>query len=147
MLFWILTIVLVGSVLLIVTRAANTAPDDTFLSKNKIAVTAVTGAVLLAGGFWVSFQMARTAAPPVAVAPSTNQQTEMVRELVQNLSDRLSSEGGSAQEWARLIASLGILGDVEQAEARWGEARISFAGDPDGLAEIRAAAQRAGVAE
>lgn len=78
---------------------------------------------------------------------TAEEQTEMVRGMVQNLSDRLATQGGSAQEWARLISSLGILGDLEQASAIWNEAQVVFEGDPQGLALIRDGARRAGVAE
>ncbi|MDG2340026.1 MAG: c-type cytochrome biogenesis protein CcmI, partial [Paracoccaceae bacterium] len=59
----------------------------------------------------------------------------------------LAVEGGSAAEWSRLISSLGILGDLEQASAIWNEAQVVFAGSPDGLEIVRAGARRAGVAE
>jgi cytochrome c-type biogenesis protein CcmH len=74
-------------------------------------------------------------------------QQAMIRGMVQRLSDRLASEGGSAAEWAQLISALGVLGDTDQARAIWAEAQAVFASDPAGLAQVRAGAQRAGVAE
>jgi len=74
-------------------------------------------------------------------------QQAMIRGMVQRLSDRLASEGGSATEWAQLISALGILGDTDQARAIWAEAQAVFASDPAGLEQVRAGAQRAGVTE
>ncbi|MCE8420241.1 c-type cytochrome biogenesis protein CcmI [Rhodovulum sulfidophilum] len=72
---------------------------------------------------------------------------EMVRGMVARLSARMADQGGSPEDWARLIGALGVLGDSEQAGAIWAEARQTFAADPEALATIRAAAQSAGVAE
>lgn len=74
-------------------------------------------------------------------------QQAMIRGMVQRLSDRLATEGGSATEWAQLISALGVLGDTDQARAIWAEAQAVFAADPAGLEQVRAGAQRAGVAE
>ncbi|TDX23746.1 c-type cytochrome biogenesis protein CcmI [Rhodovulum visakhapatnamense] len=72
---------------------------------------------------------------------------EMIRGMVARLSARLADQGGSPEEWARLIGALGVLGDREQAGAIWAEAQQTFAAQPDALATIRQAAQSAGVAE
>ncbi|QDL93111.1 c-type cytochrome biogenesis protein CcmI [Paroceanicella profunda] len=72
---------------------------------------------------------------------------EMIRGMVDGLSRRLATEGGSAQEWARLIRSLGILGERDRAAAIWAEARATFAADPAAMTDLRAAARDAGVAE
>ena len=71
----------------------------------------------------------------------------MIRGMVDRLSDRLNTEGGPATDWARLISSLGILGDTERAKTIYGEAQKVFAGHDADLATIRAAAEQAGVAE
>jgi cytochrome c-type biogenesis protein CcmH len=72
---------------------------------------------------------------------------EMIRGMVENLNDRLANEGGTAAEWAQLIAALGNLGETDRAAAIWGEAQQVFAARPDDLGTVRAAAERAGVAE
>ena len=56
-------------------------------------------------------------------------------------------EGGSPAEWARLISSLGVLGETDRARAIYGNAQQAFAGDDAALSEIDAAARRAGVME
>ncbi|WGW02419.1 c-type cytochrome biogenesis protein CcmI [Tropicibacter oceani] len=83
-----------------------------------------------------------------AAADMTDEERQdMIRGMVSQLSDRLASEGGPPQDWARLISSLGILGDTDQARAIWTEAQAVFADQPEALQALRAAAQRAGVAE
>ena len=72
---------------------------------------------------------------------------EMVRGMVARLSDRLAREGGSAEEWARLINAYGVLGETDAAQEAWAQARESFAGDPERLALLRRAAKAAGVIE
>jgi cytochrome c-type biogenesis protein CcmH len=73
--------------------------------------------------------------------------TAMIRGMVEGLSDRLASQGGTAAEWARLITALGVLGDTGNAQAIWSEAQGVFADDSAGLAEVNAAAERAGLRE
>lgn len=70
---------------------------------------------------------------------------EMIRGMVSGLSDRLATEGGPAQDWARLIRALGVLGERAQANAIWGEAQALFATSPTDLSIIRQAAQDAEV--
>lgn len=69
----------------------------------------------------------------------------MIQGMVEQLSARLAREGGTAEEWARLINALGVLGQTERAEAIWAEAQNRFAPAPDDLAIIRRAAQSAGL--
>ena len=76
---------------------------------------------------------------------SPAERMEMVRGMVDRLSDRLATEGGTAQEWARLISSLGVLGERGRANRIWTEAREVFADDPNGLQLIRQAAQGAEI--
>ncbi len=71
----------------------------------------------------------------------------MIRGMVDGLAERLAEEGGSADEWARLVNALGVLGDQERAANIWAEAQDVFAAEPQGLAMIREAAIAACVAE
>ncbi|MEE9427540.1 MAG: c-type cytochrome biogenesis protein CcmI [Paracoccaceae bacterium] len=77
---------------------------------------------------------------------SAEERDTMIRGMVEQLSARLADEGGSAQEWARLIGALGVLGETERASAIWNEAKDVFAASPEQLATVRQAAARAGVA-
>lgn len=70
---------------------------------------------------------------------------QMIQGMVSQLSERLAEEGGSAEEWARLINALGVLGETERAAAIWGEAQSVFAQNAESIALINAAAQRAGL--
>ena len=78
---------------------------------------------------------------------SVEERQEMIRGMVQGLSERLANEGGTSAEWARLIRALGVLGETERASAIWTEAQTRFAEAPEAMAEVRAAAQAAGVAQ
>ncbi len=78
---------------------------------------------------------------------TAEERTEMVRGMVAGLSDRLANEGGTADDWARLIRAYGVLGDQGAASAIWTEAQVTFQDRPDELALILTAARDAGVAE
>lgn len=67
----------------------------------------------------------------------------MIEGMVERLAARLATDGGTPEEWARLIRTLGVLGQTDRAAAIWGEAQARFA--PEALGPIRAAAQEAGV--
>lgn len=78
---------------------------------------------------------------------SAEEREDMIRGMVGQLSERLANEGGSPQEWARLIGAMGVLGETDRAAAIWLEAQGVFAEHPDMLATIRDAAKGAGVAQ
>lgn len=69
----------------------------------------------------------------------------MIRGMVDGLLDRLATEGGAPQEWARAITALGVLGETERASAIWAEGRTVFATNPEALEALDAAAQSAGL--
>lgn len=71
----------------------------------------------------------------------------MVRGMVDGLSARLLSDGGSAEEWARLITSYGVLGELDSAKDTLDRARMAYEGDEAALSLIEDAAQQAGVTE
>lgn len=70
---------------------------------------------------------------------------DMIRGMVDQLSQRLAEEGGAAPDWAKLINALGVLGETERAAAIFAEAQGVFANDPASLAQVTAAAERAGL--
>jgi cytochrome c-type biogenesis protein CcmH len=72
---------------------------------------------------------------------------QMIRGMVEGLSDRLATQGGTPPEWARLIGALGVLGDTDQAEAVLRNARQVFADDAEALSVIDDAARQAGLPE
>lgn len=75
------------------------------------------------------------------------ERTEMIRGMVEGLATRLNDGGGSASEWARLIAAYGVLDQPEQAQAAWDAAQSAFAGQEDDLETLAQAARRAGLIE
>jgi cytochrome c-type biogenesis protein CcmH len=82
-----------------------------------------------------------------AAEMTPEERQEMVRGMVAQLSERLATQGGSAEEWARLITAYGVLGETDRARTIWAEAQLRFAGRAADLEVVRAAAAQAGVAE
>ena len=74
-----------------------------------------------------------------------DERTEMIRGMVEGLADRLATEGGPAQDWARLIGALGVLGDTDRARAIADEAVQVFADDAASMDVIREARANAGL--
>lgn len=52
----------------------------------------------------------------------------MIQDMVARLNERLATEGGTEDDWARLITAYGVLGQFETAERIMAEAREVFAG-------------------
>ncbi len=77
---------------------------------------------------------------------SAQDRDAMIRSMVDRLSSRLATDGGTAREWARLIGALGVLGETDRAARAWADAQQVFAGTPADLDVVRAAAENAGVA-
>ena len=74
------------------------------------------------------------------------EKAEMIHGMVEGLAERIDSgENASPAEWARLIRSLGVLGDRERAFEFWSKAQERFADDPAAAAMIRDEATRLGV--
>lgn len=72
---------------------------------------------------------------------------DMIGSMVSGLSQRLADEGGPARDWARLISSLGVLGEWERALAIHTNAVEVFADDPNALDMINNAGRDAGVVD
>ena len=71
----------------------------------------------------------------------------MVEGMVAQLESRLASQGGTPEEWARLISSLVVIGNADHARAIWSEAQTRFAAQPEALEIVRRAATDAGFDE
>ncbi|MBE1282500.1 MAG: c-type cytochrome biogenesis protein CcmI [Rhodobacteraceae bacterium] len=78
---------------------------------------------------------------------SEEDRAEMIRGMIDGLAQRLAEEGGTPEEWARLVTALGVTGDRDRAAAIFVEAQDKFAGNTEALSLITEAAIRAGVAE
>jgi len=77
---------------------------------------------------------------PSGVEGMSEEQTAQIRGMVEGLAARLASDGGSAEEWARLVRALIVLGETDRARAIATEAESVFAAQPEALALIRAEA-------
>ncbi len=78
---------------------------------------------------------------------TAEERLEMIGGMVAGLSDRLAREGGPPRDWARLITSLGVLGERERARAIYDNAVEVFGADPGAMDIINRAGSQAGVAE
>jgi cytochrome c-type biogenesis protein CcmH len=70
----------------------------------------------------------------------------MIKGMVAQLSERLFTDGGSVEEWSRLISSLGVLGEKDRAKEAWVKAQKAFEGKEAELETLRQVAEQAGVA-
>jgi cytochrome c-type biogenesis protein CcmH len=130
----------------LLTQGDPEAPWQQFIRQDIEEVAAMAGAV--------NFELPppRLKGPSAADIEAASEMSaadrqEFIRSMVAQLSDRLATEGGSAAEWARLISSYGILGEVENAKVIWTEAQSVFGTDPSAMEQLRAAAQNAGALE
>jgi len=82
-----------------------------------------------------------------AQSMSDEDRQAMIRSMVAGLADRLGTDGGGADEWARLIRAYGVLGETEKAASAWTTAQSFFTDNTAALALLREAAQTANVAQ
>ncbi|MEO8242768.1 MAG: c-type cytochrome biogenesis protein CcmI [bacterium] len=71
----------------------------------------------------------------------------MIQTMVAGLEDRLNRDGGSLEDWAKLIKALGVLKETDRATAAYDKAQAAFAGQPGELSALHSAAVDAGIAE
>ncbi|MDO5658215.1 MAG: c-type cytochrome biogenesis protein CcmI [Paracoccus sp. (in: a-proteobacteria)] len=76
---------------------------------------------------------------------SESERSAMIGGMVRRLEERLATEGGSPEEWARLISAHAVLGNTGQAQLILDEAQQRFATHPEMLATINRAAAQAGL--
>ena len=67
-------------------------------------------------------------------------QQAMIEGMVAGLADRLATDGGPPEDWARLIGAQIVLGRLDDAQMIYDEARGVFADLPEALAILDAAA-------
>ena len=85
-----------------------------------------------------------TAAASAAVPES---QKAMIEGMVNQLASRLASNGGSVDEWARLIRAYAVLHEADKAKAALADARKALAPDPNAVASLDALAHALGLGE
>lgn len=69
----------------------------------------------------------------------------MINTMVTGLEERLLSEGGTAEEWVRLVTSLGILGETGRLRLALAAGTAALQGDAAGLQSLQDAAAQSGV--
>ena len=81
-----------------------------------------------------------------AVDLSEADRKALIEGMVAQLSDRLKTSGGSAEDWAKLIKALGVLGQTDRARATLAIAADTFKDQPQALGLIKDAGTQAGIA-
>ncbi|WGV17131.1 c-type cytochrome biogenesis protein CcmI [Fuscovulum ytuae] len=76
---------------------------------------------------------------------STEDRQAMIEGMVAQLGERLATEGGTVEEWARLISSLAVLNRMEDAQEIYAEALTKFEGSPSQQSFLREQALNAGL--
>ena len=65
----------------------------------------------------------------------------------ERLADRLASNGGSVDEWSRLIRAYAVLHEADKAKAALADARKALAPDAKAVASLDALAQDLGLGD
>ena len=96
---------------------------------------------------WVKAIKARLAKlkgePPAEATAQADQ--EMILGMVSRLAARLEKEGGTAEEWARLIRSYTVLGKRDDAEQALAKARAALKADQGAIQLLQSLAHETGL--
>lgn len=85
------------------------------------------------------------AAMEAAAAMTDAERAEMVAGMVGQLEARLTDQGGTADEWARLVSSYAVMGKVDEARGALDRARAALKDQPEAVKIVEAAATDAGI--
>ena len=102
---------------------------------------------------WRSVVNARLAALKGAPAPTTEAaaipeaQRPMIEGMVSRLATRLASNGGSIDEWSRLIRAYTVLHEGDKAKAALADAHKALASDASAVASLDALARDLGLGD
>jgi cytochrome c-type biogenesis protein CcmH len=83
----------------------------------------------------------------LASAAIPEAQRPMIEGMVSRLATRLASNGGSVDEWSRLIRAYAVLHEADKAKAALADARKALAPDPNAVASLDALAQDLGLGD
>lgn len=83
-------------------------------------------------------------APGEATPAIDGDQADLIRNMVEGLSQRLLESGGTIDEWVRLVRSRLVLGETEQAQAAYNAAKVAYP-DATNRAELDNLAREAGL--
>ncbi|MCV0425362.1 MAG: c-type cytochrome biogenesis protein CcmI [Roseibium sp.] len=70
---------------------------------------------------------------------------QMISGMVSGLAERLEADGGSPEEWNRLIRAYMVLGEKQKAETALADAQAAYADKPEQLSLIKDAASQLGL--
>jgi cytochrome c-type biogenesis protein CcmH len=89
---------------------------------------------------------AQTPSPGAAIAamPPAERET-MIRGMVEGLAARLAANGGSLEEWSRLVRAYTVLREPEKARLALGEARKALGANAPAMAALEALANELGL--
>ena len=76
---------------------------------------------------------------------TADERQQMISNMVERLANRLASEGGTSEEWARLIKALSVLGDSDRAKKIWAEALNIYNNSPADLRVINDITKEIGI--
>jgi hypothetical protein len=76
-----------------------------------------------------------------------NERMAAIRGMVEGLDRRLTEQGGSAEDWVKLVRSYGVLGERDKARAALARARTALADDAEGRGRLEAEAKSLDLAE
>ena len=114
--------------------AADAPPDAPWLGAVKSRLAALKGGP----------HAATADAGPALGSP---EQKAMIEGMVSRLADRLATNGGSLDEWARLIRAYTVLHQADKAKAALADARKALAPDADAVASLDALARDLGLGD
>ena len=80
----------------------------------------------------------------IAAMPPAERET-MIRGMVEGLAARLAANGGSLEEWSRLVRAYTVLGEPEKARLALGEARKALGANGPAMAALEALASELGL--
>jgi cytochrome c-type biogenesis protein CcmH len=78
---------------------------------------------------------------------SAEDRQAMIAGMVETLSERLKTDPGDADGWARLVRSYIVLGDRAKAEEALARARLALAADPEKLSIVESEAKAKGLVQ
>ncbi len=80
-----------------------------------------------------------------AASLSPQERSAMIAGMVASQANRLATQGGPVEEWARLITAYGVLGETVTAQEIYTEARDVFNASDTALTTLQEAAISAGI--
>ena len=80
----------------------------------------------------------------IAAMPPAERET-MIRGMVEGLAARLAANGGSLEEWSRLVRAYTVLREPEKARLALGEARKALGANASAMAALEALANELGL--